>query len=190
MNTLKRRLKLLESDDVPTKSELEDQMKDMFSEIILQTMNPYAQKIMGYNQFLKGPSNFLWISPESHLNFDVKITEQQNENCIKILTSDGIEQMGSEIDNKIKKKINRKIQRALDSQENFYKKHCNIIIKEAIENELRIHSRNREDIKQKYVEIFKNEFESLRLIFREKRQKLTSDLETSFQKKIQNFTFK
>lgn len=177
MNILKRRVNLLESDDVPTKSELRDQMKDTFSEIILQTMNPHAQKIMGYKQFLKGPSYLLWISPENQLKFNIKITEQENENCINILTSDGVEQMGSEIDKKIKKKINSKIQRALDSQENFYKKHCNNIIKEAIENEVKIHMRNREDIKQKYVELFKNEYESLRLMFKKERQQITSDLE-------------
>lgn len=189
MNTLKRRLNLLESDEIPTKSELKDQMKDIFSEIILETMNPHAQEIMGYKQFLKGPSNLLWISPENHLNNKVIITEQQNENCINILTSDGVEQVGSVIDNKIKKKINSKIQRALDSQEYFYKIHCNNIIKEAIENEIKIHSRNRNDIKQKYVELFKNEYENLRSMFKKERQQITKDLEKNFQKKMQNLNF-
>lgn len=167
MNNLKRRLNLLESDDVPAISELKNQMKDPFSEIILQTMNPRAQEIMGYKQFLKGPSNLLWISPENQLNLNVKITEQKIENLIKILTSDGIEQIGLEIDEKIKKKINCRIQRALDSQENFYKEHCNDVIKEAVETEAGTHNKIREEIKQKYIEMFKNGFEALTQIIRE-----------------------
>lgn len=183
MDILKRRLNLLESDDVPTKSELRDQMKNMFSEIILQTMNPQAQKIMGYNEFLKGPSNLLWISPENHLKLNVKITEQKNENCLKILTSDGIEQLGSQIDSKMNKNIMKKIQRALDSQECIYKKHCINCIKEAIDHEVNIHTLKREDIKKQYIDLFKTEYESMKSKFKEERQKISLDLENSFKRK-------
>lgn len=95
-----------------------------------------------------------------------------------------------EIENKIRKKINSKIQRALDSQENFYKKHCNNIIKEAIENEVKIHISNREDMRKRYVEIFKNEYEALRLMFKKERQQIKSELDKSFQKKKQNLNFR
>lgn len=182
MDTLKRRLNLLESDVVPTKSELRTQMKNEFSEIILQTMSPYAQTIMGYNEFLKGPSNLLWISPQDHLNLDVKITEQENEYCSHILTSDGIEQLGAEIDGKIEDEIKNKIQRALVSQEIFYKTHCNDVIENAIVAEVKIHERNREDIRQKYVKLFKDEFVSLRSKFKKEHEQILSDLEKKFLK--------
>lgn len=145
-------------------------------------MSPYAQRIMGYNEFLKGPSNLLWISPQDHLNFDVKITEQKNEYCSHILTSDGIEQLGSEIDSKIEDEIENIIQRALVFQENFYKIHCNNVLGNAIEAEVNMHDRNREVIRQKYVELFKDAFASLSSQFKEERKQILSDQENKFLK--------
>lgn len=116
-----RRSQLLRDSQVPMRQEAVSFLGESLTDVILNTMTPKAQELMGVTKPLSTAPELLWISPEDRLNGKLVLKDAASVEHLQAFTHQRILALGEEID--IEMENNRKLQTqiALDEAEMFEK---------------------------------------------------------------------
>lgn len=96
-----RRNQLLRDFQVPMRQEAVAFLGESLTDVVLHTMTPKAQELMGVTQALSSPPQVLWISPDDRLHGELVLKAPRNVEHLQAFTHQTIMRLGQEIEAKV-----------------------------------------------------------------------------------------
>lgn len=114
-----RRSELLRTHTVPMLQETQQFLGHTLGNIVLHTMSPVAQRLMGVTKPLSTPPEHMWIAPQNHLDGNVVLTQPPSNDCLKAFTHQTIIRLGADIEQKVQHERAIAIEQAITETELF-----------------------------------------------------------------------
>lgn len=114
-----RRTELLREHQVPMRQEAVAFLGESLTDVLLHTMTPKAQELMGVTKPLSTPPEVLWISPTDRLNHEIVLKAPCNVECLQAFTHQTIMRLGEGIEEKLEHERLALIEAAVKEAELF-----------------------------------------------------------------------
>lgn len=114
-----RRTQLLRDFQVPMRQEAVAFLGEALTDVVLHTMTPKAQELMGVTKPLSTPPEVLWISPEDRLRNELVLKAPRNVEHLQAFTHQTIMRLGEGIEKKVENDQISQTKAAVDEAKMF-----------------------------------------------------------------------
>lgn len=108
-----RRYELLREFQVPMRQEAVAFLGEALTDVVLHTMTPKAQELMGVTKPLSVAPDVMWLSPEDRLHDELVLKAPRNVEHLQAFTHQKILEIGEKIEEKVEKGLDLQIKNAV-----------------------------------------------------------------------------